>query len=155
MKPLSALAKEAERLAREEHDVRGQLAPEVSEGTNIEATRRQHEVAVADGGELYAEIVDHPQANAEMMRLYRELVGARFGLPAAEWMLEIGAFFLRTETELILKSRRVVPTKLLRSGFTFRFPTWPEAARDLCHRSRHANDVTESLFGPRLVNGRP
>jgi hypothetical protein len=46
MKPLSALAKEAERLAREEHDVRGQLAPEVSEGTNIEATRRQHEVAV-------------------------------------------------------------------------------------------------------------
>ena len=69
MKPLTALAKEADRLAREEHDVRGQLAPEIAAGTNIEATRRQHEVAVSDGGELYAEIVDHPQANEEMMRL--------------------------------------------------------------------------------------
>jgi NAD dependent epimerase/dehydratase family enzyme len=45
---------------------------------------------------------------------------------------------LRTESELVLKSRRVVPTRLLDSGFTFHFPTWPEAARDLCTRRRAA-----------------
>jgi len=59
-----------------------------------------------------------------------------FGLPATAWMLELGAFVLRSETELILKSRRVIPTKLLQSGFTFQFPTWAEAARDLCTRWR-------------------
>jgi NAD dependent epimerase/dehydratase family enzyme len=53
-------------------------------------------------------------------------------------MLEIGAIFLRTETELILKSRRVVPGRLLQQGFTFEFPRWPDAARDLCERWRHA-----------------
>jgi NAD dependent epimerase/dehydratase family enzyme len=58
------------------------------------------------------------------------------GLPATEWMLELGAFILRTETELILKSRRVVPTRLLGDGFKFKFPNWPEAARDLCARWR-------------------
>ncbi len=55
------------------------------------------------------------------------------------WMLEIGAFFLRTETELVLKSRRVVPGRLTASGFAFDFPTWPEAARDLCERYRQAS----------------
>jgi NAD dependent epimerase/dehydratase family enzyme len=51
-------------------------------------------------------------------------------------MLEVGAFLLRTETELILKSRRVVPRRLLESGFVFQFPTWAEAADDLCRRWR-------------------
>ncbi len=74
----------------------------------------------------------NPLPNAEFMGALRDASGTRFGLPATEWMLEVGAFFLRTETELILKSRRVVPGKLLESGFTFRFPTWSEAARDLC-----------------------
>ena len=55
-------------------------------------------------------------------------------MPTTRWMLEIGAFFLRTETELILKSRRVVPKRLLDAGFQFRIPTWAEAARDLYHR---------------------
>ena len=73
-----------------------------------------------------------PLPNAEFMRLLREASGARVGLPAGKWMLEIGAVFLRTETELILKSRRVVPTRLLEHGFTFTFPTWRDAARDLC-----------------------
>jgi hypothetical protein len=54
-------------------------------------------------------------------------------------MLELGALFLRTETELILKSRRVVPGRLLVSGFTFQFPEWPQAAADLCRRWREAN----------------
>ena len=58
------------------------------------------------------------------------------GLPATRWMLEIGTWLLRTESELVLKSRRVVPGRLLQSGFEFRYPEWPEAARALCLRSR-------------------
>jgi len=76
----------------------------------------------------------HPLPNAEMMRLFRELCGVPFGLPAAEWMLEIGAFFLRTETELIIKSRRVIPGKLMVSGFEFKFPEMRKALRALAKR---------------------
>jgi hypothetical protein len=79
-----------------------------------------------------------PLPNAEFMRALRDAWGAPFGLPANELMLEMGALFLRTETELILKSRRVIPGRLLESGFSFQFPTWPEAAHDLCHRWRDA-----------------
>jgi uncharacterized protein (TIGR01777 family) len=75
-----------------------------------------------------------PLAYAEFIRILRGCCGVRVGLPTPRWMLEIGAFFMRTETELILKSRRVVPARLLEGGFTFRFPTWPDAARDLCRR---------------------
>ena len=78
----------------------------------------------------------NPLPNAEFMRVLRRAWGARVGLPAARWMLETGAVAMRTETELVLKSRRVVPGRLLQSGFAFRFPTWPEAARDLCARWR-------------------
>ena len=77
-----------------------------------------------------------PLPNAKFMRILRAAWGIKIGLPAPNWMLEIGAFFLRTETELILKSRRVVPTRLLESGFAFRFPSWDGAARDLCNRRR-------------------
>jgi NAD dependent epimerase/dehydratase family enzyme len=51
-------------------------------------------------------------------------------------MLEIGTWLLRSETELVLKSRRVVPGRLSQHGFAFEFPTWPEAARDVCGRWR-------------------
>ncbi len=78
----------------------------------------------------------NPVPNAEFMRALRAAWGAPIGLPATRWMLEIGAVVLRTETELILKSRRVVPGILAESGFEFQFPTWPEAARDLCRRWR-------------------
>jgi uncharacterized protein (TIGR01777 family) len=77
-----------------------------------------------------------PVPNAEFMRTLREAWGVRLGLPANELMLEAGALFMRTETELILKSRRVIPGRLLDGGFSFRFPTWREAARDLCLRWR-------------------
>ena len=77
-----------------------------------------------------------PLPNAEFMAALRAAWGVRFGLPAARWMLELGTWFLRTETELILKSRRVVPGRLLASGFEFAFPRWPEAARELCERWR-------------------
>jgi uncharacterized protein len=76
----------------------------------------------------------NPLTNAEMMRLVRKECGVPFGLPATEWMLEIGAFFLRTETELIIKSRRVVPGKLLTSGFPFHFPKLEDALRNLQHQ---------------------
>ena len=73
----------------------------------------------------------NPLSNREMMKIFREVCHAPFGLPATEWMLEIGAFFLRTETELIIKSRRVVPRKLIDSGFQFRFPNFADAVKNL------------------------
>ena len=78
----------------------------------------------------------NPLPNKEFMRIFREAWGTKIGLPATNLMLEIGAIFMQTETELILKSRRVVPTRLLESGFKFEFPNWEDAARDLCERSR-------------------
>ncbi len=58
-------------------------------------------------------------------------------------MLEIGALVMGTETELVLKSRRVVPGRLLAAGFAFRYPGWPDAAGDLCRRYR-ATGQTDS-----------
>lgn len=75
-----------------------------------------------------------PLPNAEFMRILRDAAGTSLGLPAAEWMLKIGAALMRTETELVLKSRRVVPGRLLESGFEFAYPDWRGAARDLCAR---------------------
>jgi len=77
-----------------------------------------------------------PLPNADFMRVLRETWGVRVGLPATEWMLEIGARVIRTETELILKSRRVIPGRLLREGFQFQYPNWPAAAKELCERWR-------------------
>jgi uncharacterized protein (TIGR01777 family) len=81
----------------------------------------------------------NPLPNSDFMRALREAWRRGFGLPATRWMLEVGAFFLRTETELILKSRRVVPGRLLQEGFDFQFPDWPAAARELCHRWRETH----------------
>jgi uncharacterized protein (TIGR01777 family) len=83
-----------------------------------------------------------PVPNAEFMHVLRQAWGIRLGLPATPWMLELGAWFLRTETELILKSRRVVPGRLHKAGFAFQFPTWPEAARDLCRRWRQIHQAS-------------
>jgi uncharacterized protein (TIGR01777 family) len=84
----------------------------------------------------------NPLINSEFMRVLRSAWGMPFGLPATEWMLELGAFILQSETELILKSRRVVPTRLLQSGFAFQFPTWADAARELCNRARGNGTVS-------------
>jgi uncharacterized protein (TIGR01777 family) len=78
----------------------------------------------------------NPLPNREFMRALREAWGARIGLPAANWMLELGTFFLRTETELVLKSRRVIPGRLLDAGFQFQFPESASAAKDLVRRWR-------------------
>jgi uncharacterized protein len=64
----------------------------------------------------------NPVTNAEFMATIRKVCHAPFGLPAPRWLLEVGAFFLRTETELLIKSRRVAPDKLLANGFAFRHP---------------------------------
>lgn len=77
----------------------------------------------------------HPLPNRELMAALHDAVGRPLSLPVPTWALEIGAFFMRTETELILKSRRVVPGRLLAAGFIFRHPRWPEAARDLVAHS--------------------
>lgn len=92
--------------------------------------------------------------NAEFMRALREAWGIRVGLPVAKWMLEIGAIFMRTESELILKSRRVVPGRLLDEGFVFQYPDWPEAARDLCaawttERTQRRSTERTPLSAPR------
>jgi uncharacterized protein len=77
-----------------------------------------------------------PQPYAEFMRALRKAWGMTVGMPASRWMLEIGTWLLGTESELVLKSRRVVPGRLLHGGFTFTFPDWTEAASDLCRRWR-------------------
>ena len=74
----------------------------------------------------------NPLPNKEFMALMRKQINVKIGLPAMKWMLEIGAFFIKTETELILKSRRVVPTKLLKEGFVFKYPTVEETLKNLC-----------------------
>jgi hypothetical protein len=79
-----------------------------------------------------------PLPNGAFMRALREAWGARVGLPATRWMLELGAWALRTDTELVVKSRRVLPGRLLDAGFAFEFTEWPAAARDLVARSRAA-----------------
>jgi len=80
----------------------------------------------------------NPLPYSQFVRALRKAWGIPFGLPATRWMLEIGAIPLQTETELILKSRRVVPRRLIDSGFAFQFPRWTEAASDLCTRWRSA-----------------
>ncbi|HEV2330661.1 MAG TPA: TIGR01777 family oxidoreductase [Verrucomicrobiae bacterium] len=74
----------------------------------------------------------NPVANAEMMRIFRDTCGMPVGLPAAKWMLEIGTFLMRTEMELVIKSRRVIPRRLVGSGFVFDFPFLIGALEELC-----------------------
>jgi uncharacterized protein len=78
----------------------------------------------------------HPIPNQEFMAQLRKAWGRRLALPAYAWMLEIGAIFLRTESELVLKSRRVVPTRLIDAGFKFQYADWVNASIDLCERWR-------------------
>lgn len=84
-----------------------------------------------DARDVYNLSAPNPVTNAEMMKEFRQSQGTPLGLPAPAFLLEIGAFFLRTETELIIKSRRVVPERLLKSGFTFEFPALKTAIENL------------------------
>lgn len=77
----------------------------------------------------------NPLPQREFLRDLRKALGVSIGLPATKWMAEIGAWFMRTDTELILKSRNVNPARLMDAGFEFQFPTWANAARDLANHS--------------------
>ncbi len=80
----------------------------------------------------------HPLPYSTFMRELRRAMGVRIGLPATKLMLEVGAIFMRTETELVLKSRRVVPGRLLAAGFGFTQPDWANAAKELVTRWRQS-----------------
>lgn len=72
-----------------------------------------------------------PISNRELMRQLRASLGMPIGLPATRWMLEIGAFLLRTQTELVLKSRKVIPRRLLQEGFQYEFGELRVALKEL------------------------
>jgi uncharacterized protein (TIGR01777 family) len=78
----------------------------------------------------------NPLPYRDFMRVLRKAAGMPIGLPATRWMLALGAWALRTETELVLKSRRVTPGRLLESGFQFEYPDWLSAATELVRRGR-------------------
>jgi uncharacterized protein (TIGR01777 family) len=82
----------------------------------------------------------NPLPNRAFMAALREAWDVPNGLPLPSLAIEIGALLLRTESELVLKSRRVVPGRLLDAGFRFTFPDWPEAAEDLAQQWRHRHD---------------
>lgn len=76
----------------------------------------------------------NPLPQKEFMAVLRKAWGIPIGLPATKWMAEIGAFFLRSDTELLFKSRRVSPGRLLKAGFEFKHPDWPSAVAELVNR---------------------
>jgi uncharacterized protein (TIGR01777 family) len=86
-----------------------------------------------------------PLPQRQFMAVLRAVCGMPIGLPATRWMAEVGAAVLRTDTELVLKSRRVVPSRLLDAGFAFAFPEWPAAARELVARMRMSNHAKVGL----------
>ena len=79
-----------------------------------------------------------PLPQRDFTRVLRKAWGMPIGLPATRTMAEIGAFVLRSDTELLLKSRRVVAGRLPEAGFRFEYPEWDAAARDLVRRARRA-----------------
>jgi uncharacterized protein len=91
----------------------------------------------------------HPLPYRDFMAILRRAWGTRLGLPANRLMLEVGALFLRTETELVLKSRRVVPGRLLQEQFSFTYGEWPQAARELCTRWRQERQAPRHAVPPR------
>jgi uncharacterized protein (TIGR01777 family) len=77
----------------------------------------------------------HPVTNRQLMATIRRVLGMPFGLPAWRWMLELGAWVLRTETELLLKSRWVLPRRLEQAGFEFAHPNLEPALREITRKS--------------------
>jgi len=73
----------------------------------------------------------NPVTNEEFMRIFRKVTGHMIGLPAYKWMLQIGAPLIGTELELVLKSRWVLPTRILETGFQFKHPLLEEALSDI------------------------
>lgn len=78
----------------------------------------------------------HPVTNRELMASLREQMGVRIGLPSPRWMLELGARFIQTETELVLKSRWVIPERLEREGFTFTYGTLDTTLAEILNKKK-------------------
>ncbi len=70
-------------------------------------------------------------SNENLMKTLRESMQVKLGLPSPAWLLKIGAMLIRTETELILKSRWVYPERLINAGFSFQYPRLKEALTSL------------------------
>jgi uncharacterized protein len=69
----------------------------------------------------------NPIRNYYFMKTLRRVISVPFGIPTNTFLLEIGSFFIRTETELVLKSRNVIPKRLQENGFQFEFDTLEKA----------------------------
>lgn len=78
---------------------------------------------------VYNVVSPQPVRNRFFMQTLRKVLGVPFGLPATKLMITIGAFFMRTEPELVLKSRRLVPERLLSEGFEFKYVDIEEGLR--------------------------
>ncbi len=72
----------------------------------------------------------NPVKNKELMKIFREKMKMPFGIPTPKFLLEIGAFLIRTETELLLKSRWVTPQRLQNEGFEFDYPDLGKAIEE-------------------------
>lgn len=72
-----------------------------------------------------------PVSNRELMKLLRKTMNVPFGLPSPKWMLEIGSLLIKTETELVLKSRWVLPDRLEREGYKFTYKTLDKTLQDI------------------------
>jgi uncharacterized protein (TIGR01777 family) len=122
--------------------VRRGFGGNVGDGRQFVSWIHEHDVIAAVRWLIAHEEIDgavnlaspNPLPYADFVRALREAAGVRIGLPATKWMLEIATFFMRTESELVLKSRRVIPRRLLDGGFVFQYPQWPAAARELVAR---------------------
>ncbi|QSZ47688.1 NAD-dependent epimerase [Arthrobacter sp. D5-1] len=89
---------------------------------------------VHDHGELSGPVnaaAPHPVDNRELMAMVRRSMGVPFGIPTPAWLLEAGAVLIRTQTELVLKSRWVEPRKLLDAGFAFEYPSLAGALNEI------------------------
>ena len=78
----------------------------------------------------------NPVDNKTLMKSLRQAMKVKIGLPSPTWLLKIGAVIIKTETELILKSRWVVPEKLIESGYTFKFPTLETAIKNILNNEQ-------------------
>ncbi len=80
---------------------------------------------------IYNLCTPNPLPNKEIMGTIRKILNVSYGFSPTNWMLELGAFILRTETELIVKSRYVYPKRLLEEGYQFLFPDFEQAIRNI------------------------
>jgi NAD dependent epimerase/dehydratase family enzyme len=84
---------------------------------------------------IYNCVAPNAISNYSFMKTLRQITDHKFGLPAATWMLEFGSLLISTETELILKSRWVIPARAMREGFEFKYKFLHDALSDIISRT--------------------